>query len=119
MLIHITFLTIISINLFCYCREVFTHTNTWVIGKLSQKHHYPKKEDCYSNLNADADYRHKKRVRKIFKMKHFGEYHDLYVHSKTFLLADILQNFQNICLKIDTLDHANFFSAPAIIFIIF
>ena len=42
----------------------------------------PKTEDFYSNLNMegikDSDYNHAKRVCKDFKMKSFGEYHDLY-----------------------------------------
>ena len=29
---------------------------------------------------TDADYKHAKRVSKDFKMKHLGEYCDLYVH---------------------------------------
>ena len=41
------------------------------------------KEDFYSHLNmediTDADYVHAKRICKDFKIKNFGEYHDLYV----------------------------------------
>ena len=44
LLIHIKSVTIISINLFCFCKELFTHTNAWMIEKNSMKHHYLKKK---------------------------------------------------------------------------
>ena len=49
---------------------------------------------------TDADYAHVKRVCKDFEIKNLGEYHDLYVQSNTLLLADVFENFQNMCLKI-------------------
>ena len=49
---------------------------------------------------TDADYAHAKRVCKDFELKHLGEYHDLYVQSNTLLLANISENFRNMCLKI-------------------
>ena len=63
----------------------------------------PEKEEFYSNLNmediADADYMHAKRVRKDFKIKDLGKYHDLYLKSDILLLADVYGNFLEICLK--------------------
>ena len=47
---------------------------------------------------TDADYRHAKIVCKDFEIKHLGEYHDLYVQSDTLLLADVFENFRNICV---------------------
>ena len=70
----------------------------------------PEKEDFYSHLNmediTDADYVHTKRVCKDFEIKNLGEYHDLYVQSNTLLLADVFENFRNMCLKIYELDPA-------------
>ena len=43
-------------------------------------------------------------------MKNLGKYHGLYVQSDTLLLADIFENFQNMCLY--ELDPAKTFSAP-------
>ena len=43
------------------------------------------------------------------------EYHDLYVQSDTLLLADALENFQNMCLKIYKLDPAKFLSASGLV----
>ena len=69
------------------------------------------KEDFYSNLNinsiTDVDYRHAKRVFKEFNIKYLGEYHNLYVQSDTFLLADVLENFRNKCIEIYELDLAH------------
>ena len=78
----------------------------------------PEKEDFYSHLNmediTDADYAHAKRVCKDFEIKNLGEYHDLYVQSDTLLLADVFENFRNMCLKIYELDPAKFLSAPGL-----
>ena len=58
---------------------------------------------------TDADYAHAKRVCKEFEIKNLGEYHDLYLQSYTLLVADIFDNFRNMCLKIYELDPENFF----------
>ena len=61
---------------------------------------------------TDADYAHTKRFRKNFEINNFGEYHDICVQSDTLLLADVFENFQNMCLEIYELDPARFISAP-------
>ena len=38
----------------------------------------------------------------------------MYVQSNTLLLADVFENFRNMCLKIYELDAANILSAPAL-----
>ena len=48
---------------------------------------------------------------KDFEIKHLGEYQDLYVKSDTLLLADLFDNFQNMCLEIYQLDFARFLTA--------
>ena len=48
---------------------------------------------------TDADYVHTESVCKYFELKSLCEYHNLYVQSKTLLLADIFQNFRNMCFK--------------------
>ena len=64
--------------------------------------------------NFDADYMHAKRVWKYFEVKKLGEYHDLYVKSHTLLLADLFNNFWNMCLEIYRLDSAHSLFAPRI-----
>ena len=75
------------------------------------------KEDIYSQLNmenTDADYAHAKRICKNFEIKNLREYHVLYVPSKALLLADVIENFRNMCLKICKLDIARFLTAPGL-----
>ena len=47
---------------------------------------------------------------KKIKLKNLGEYHDLYVQSDTLLLADVFENFSNMCIKVYELDPAHFLS---------
>ena len=64
----------------------------------------PEEEEFYSYLNleniTDADYMDAKRVCKDFEVKKLGEYHNLYLQSDILLLADVLENFRKMCLKI-------------------
>ena len=64
----------------------------------------PEKEDFYSPLNmkdiTDADYAHAKKVCKDFEIRKLGECHDFYFQSGTLLLADVFENFRNMCLEI-------------------
>ena len=78
----------------------------------------PEREDFYNLLDmediTDADYAHAKRVSKDLEIKKLGEYHDFFVQSNTLLLADVFEIFRDMCLQIDDLDPANFFSAPGL-----
>ena len=58
---------------------------------------------------TDADYRHANKVFKEFQLKHIGEYNDLYVQSDALLLADVVENFRNMCMKISELDPSHFY----------
>ena len=55
-----------------------------------------------------------KKVWDVFEIKNLGEYHDLYVQSDTLLLADIYENFRNMCLDIYELDPVYIVSAPGL-----
>ena len=78
----------------------------------------PHKEGFYSNLYlqdiSDKDYTHAQKVWDVFKIKNLGEYHDLYVQTDTLLLADVFENFRNMCLNIYELDPVCFVSAPGL-----
>ena len=52
----------------------------------------------------DIDYRHANNVFKVFKFENLGNYNDLYVQSDTLLLADVFNNYRNMCLKEYELD---------------
>ena len=78
----------------------------------------PSKESFYSSLNMenikDIDYRHGNNVFNKFKLNNLGDYHDLYVQSDTLLLADVFENFRDMCLKEYELDPAHFLSLPGL-----
>ena len=83
----------------------------------------PDKEAFHSKLNmediTDVDYMHAKRVfnevaTKNLSNKNLGDYHDLYVQSDTLLLADVFENFRNMCIKVYELDSAHCLSAPGL-----
>ena len=78
----------------------------------------PDKEAFYSKLNmediTDVDYKHAKIVFKSLINKNLGDYHDFNVQSDTLLLADVFENFRNMCIKVYELDPAHFLSAPGL-----
>ena len=78
----------------------------------------PDKQAFNSNLNmediTDVDYKNAKLVFKNLINKNLGDYHDWYVQSDTLLLADVFENFRNMCIKVYELDPAHFLSAPGL-----
>ena len=50
----------------------------------------------------------------VFEIRNLSEYHDLYVQTDTSLLADVSENFRNICLEKYQLDPSHFLSAPGL-----
>ena len=78
----------------------------------------PSKEDFYSNLNmedvSDIDYRRANNVFKGFKLENLGDYHDLYAQSDTLLLADVFNNFRDMCIEEYEIDPAHFLSLPGL-----
>ena len=77
----------------------------------------PHKKDFYSRLlNEDItneDYDHAKKVWKVFHCKTFGDYHDLYLRTDVLLLADIFEDFRDMCMKVYELDSAHYISSPS------
>ena len=76
------------------------------------------KKDFYSNLNMedinDIDYGHANKVFKGFKLENLRDYQDLYVKSGALLLADVFNNFRDMCIKEYELDPAHFLSLPGL-----
>ena len=61
-----------------------------------------------------VDHKHANNVFEKFKLKHLGEYQDLYVQSDTLLRADVFENFRDKCIEIYELDSAHFLSASGL-----
>ena len=61
---------------------------------------------------ADVDCRHRKTVFQYLINKNLGDYHDLYVQRDTLLLADVFENFRNMCITVYELNPAHLLSAP-------
>ena len=57
---------------------------------------------------TDADYAHAKSVCKDLEIKSLGKYYDLYVQCDTLLLADVFEDFKNMCLEYANLILQNF-----------
>ena len=78
----------------------------------------PPREAFYSKLSGkgitEKDYKHAEDVWNSFKMKTFKEYHELYNITDVLLLADVFENFQDLCLKIYELDPVYYFTAPGL-----
>ena len=78
----------------------------------------PSKEAFYSRLNeegiSDENYAHAQEVWKTFEMKNLEDYHNLYNQVDVLLLADVFENFRNICIKNYNLDPAHYYTAPGL-----
>ena len=78
----------------------------------------PPKEAFCSKLTdegiTDDDYQHAQTVWKAFNIESMKDYHKLYNLSDVLLLADIYENFRNLCMSHYALDPAWYFSAPGL-----
>ena len=78
----------------------------------------PPREAFYSKLSGrgikEKDYKHAWNVWNSFKMKTFKEYHELYNITDVLLLADVFENFRDLCLKNYGLDPVYYFTAPGL-----
>lgn len=67
----------------------------------------------FSNISQD-DYNYANFIWKQFNIKNMGEYSDLYLKTDVIILADIFENFRNICLKIYGLDPNHYYTSPGL-----
>ena len=78
----------------------------------------PSKEAFHSKLTGEGitneDYNHALNVWNTFNMKTFKDYHELYNETDVLLLADVFENFRNICMENYKLDPAHYFTAPGL-----
>ena len=78
----------------------------------------PPKSEFYSSLKGegitDSDYQHAQNVWKTFNCRTFRDYHNIYLKTDTILLADVFENFRNICLQTYSLDPVHYYTAPGL-----
>ena len=78
----------------------------------------PPKKSFYSRLTgediSDEDYEHAQKVWEVFEMEHLQDYHNLYNETVVLLLADVFENFRNICMENYKLDPAHYHTAPGL-----
>jgi hypothetical protein len=78
----------------------------------------PAKEGFYSRLNdediSDEEYEHAQKVWKTFNMKSMRDYHDLYMETDVILLADVFENFRDICMESYDLDPCWYYTSPGL-----
>ena len=63
---------------------------------------------------SNKNYNHVWNVWNTFKMKTFKEYHELYNITDVLLLADVFENFRDLCLKNYGLDPVYYYTAPGL-----
>lgn len=95
----------------------YEYTDSW--AKLEETR-LPPKEEFYSTLAEtninDMDYELAKKVWNHFKCDTLGEYSDLYLKVDVLLLADVFENFRDICMRTYSLDPAYYYTAPGLSF---
>ena len=78
----------------------------------------PSQKDFHSKLSGEGisnkNYKHVLNVWNTFHMETMLDYHNLYNESYVLLLADIFENFRDLCLKIYGLDPVHYFTAPGL-----
>lgn len=99
-------------GIFCY-----DYVDSW--SKLDETK-LPSKEKFYSALTessvSDEDYEFAEKVWNQFGIKSLGEYSDLYMKTDILLLADVFENFREICYENYELDPVHYFTAPGLSF---
>ena len=78
----------------------------------------PTQEAFYSKLTGNGinniNYQHVLKVWKTWKMKTFKDYLKLYNETDVLLLADVFENFRDVCLKNYGLDPVYYYTAPGL-----
>lgn len=87
------------------------------IDKMKIKH-LPKKKYFFSKLTnstiSDNEYNFANQIWNEFNINNMREYTELYLKTDIILLADVFEQFRNVCLKIYKLDPAHYYTAPGL-----
>ena len=83
-----------------------------------QEPQLPPKDAFYSSLTeeyiSEIDYTHAQRVFNHFDMTDLGDYHNFYLLTDVLLLADVFENFREVCLQHYDLDPAHNYTSPGL-----
>ena len=86
-------------------------------SKLDEKT-LPRKGEFYSELNlegiSDEDYRHAQNVWKEFQCEAVRDYLNKYLETDVLQLADVFENFRNVCQKTYGLDPPRYYTLPGL-----
>ena len=78
----------------------------------------PPQKAFFSKLSGkginNKNYKHVLNVWNTWNMEAMKDYHKLYNDSDALLLADVFENFRDICLKIYGLDPVHYYTAPGL-----
>lgn len=95
----------------------YEYTDSW--GKLEETS-LPPKPQFFSTLKEthidDEDYEHAVEVWRHFNCQTLGEYSDLYLKIDVLLLADVFENFRDICISTYNLDPAHYYTVAGFSF---
>jgi len=95
----------------------YEYTDSW--SRLEETR-LPRKRDFYSTLTEtdikEEDFEHAKLVWDHFGCTTLGDYSDLYLKIDVLLLADVFENFRDVCMRAYNLDAAHYFTAPGLSF---
>ena len=98
-------------------KGVYPYTYVSSPEKL-QETSLPPREAFYNDLRQEhieeEDYSHAWNVWDTFEMNTLGDYHDIYLKSDVLLLADVFENFRQLCLQTYKLDPAHYLSSPGL-----
>lgn len=62
----------------------------------------------------ESDYQHAQTVWETFDIQNLCQYHDFYVSLDVLILADVFENFRDVCLDYYELDPAHFYTSPGL-----
>ena len=78
----------------------------------------PPNDAFYSTLTeediSEIDYTHAQRKFNHFNMTDLGDYHNFYLLTDVLLMADVFENFRDVCLQHYGLDPAQNYTSPGL-----
>ena len=98
-------------------KGVYPHDYMDCFERLSETR-LPPIESFYSELNksgiSEDNYTHAQNVWETFEMKTLQDYHGLYLKTDVLLLADVFENFRDVCQENYGLDPVWYYTAPGL-----